>query len=396
LTGLTQDPARHDAGRIDRWVDLDIETAIARLGKAWTRLSDTAEAPPTADPLWQRIYWRAFQDHGGDVRVHALCADDGVAAIVPVRLRGRILRQWASDVNAHAPYRTFLLARAPHVAARVLDHLMSSAHMLDLGPASTQAPETDALVSAAQWRKLRVARDASGADAVVDLPSSWAELRQLLSPKLVGNTRRALRHLRDEGQLDFAIVTGGEQLERALEECFALETLGWKGRHGSPIRSSPDTLQFYSELADDASSAGRFALYTLRLNGALIAFEYCLRHNGRLDLLKQSYHPSFGRHSPGNVLRVLLLQHEIAAGEISSYHIGLVSEWKQRWATRLEPRCHVRIYDPGVRGTLAYLVKSWLPAAARRQPAVRATARWLLERLRQIGFLMLAVVEFAC
>src|SRR5207248_10109817 len=85
-----------------------------------------------------------------------------------------------------------------------------------------------------------------------------------------------------------------------------------------------------------------------------------LRHNGRLDLLKQSYHPAFGRHSPGNVLRVLLLQHEIAAGEISSYHIGQVSEWKQRWATRLEPRCHIRIYDPGVRGTLAYLMKSWL------------------------------------
>ena len=49
-----------------------------------------------------------------------------------------------------------------------------------------------------------------------------------------------------------------------------------------------------------------------------------------------------------------------------------------------------------MRGTLAYLMKSWLPARVRRQPAVRATARWLLERLRHVAFAMLAVAEFAC
>src|SRR5439155_1287392 len=83
--------------------------------------------------------------------------------------------------------------------------------------------------------------------------------------------------------------------------------------------------------------AGRLALYTLRLNSTLIAFEYCLRHNGRIDLLKLSYHPDFGRYSPNNALRFLLLQRELESGGVRSYHMGLVSEWKARWAPRLEP-----------------------------------------------------------
>jgi len=391
---LTQDPTPHESRQRDGWVDLDVDTAIAILGDAWTRLNETAAAPPTMDPLWHQVYWRAFGASGADVRVHALCAEDGVAAVFPVRETGRIVRRLASGVNGHTPYRTFSLARSPHVAARALDHLMASIDMLDLGPADARAPEVDALVSAAHRRGLHVSRDARGADAVIDLPASWAELRRSLGAKLVGNTTRRLRHLRERGRVDFDVVGSGPDLPRVLEECFALETLGWKGRRGSPIRSRPDTLQFYSELAAAAAAAGRLALYTLRLNSTLIAFEYCLRHNDRIDLLKESYNPEFSRYSPGSVLRLLLLQREIESGRARRYHIGQVSEWKQRWATRQEPCCHLRIYQPGLRGTLAYLVKSWIPGRARRQPVVRATARWVLGRLHEICFVV-AVAEYA-
>ena len=63
--------------------------------------------------------------------------------------------------------------------------------------------------------------------------------------------------------------------------------------------------------------------------------------------------------------------------------MGLVSEWKARWATRLEPLCRLRIYDPGARGTLAYLVKSWIPGRARQKVVVlRSARRWLSGRVR--------------
>ena len=364
------------------WIELDVETAVETLGDQWRQLTDAPEAPPTGDPMWHRVYWRAFGADGPAPRVHALRVGDEVSAIIPVRRTGRLLRQWSSGVNAHTPYWTFALSGQVAVAA--VEHLMASAQVLDFGPLYVCGVLTDALTRAARARGLRVSQDAHAPDAVIDLPASWAELQRSLGTKLVANTSRRLRLLAQLGRLDFEVVTSGRDLQQVLAECFTLETFGWKGRRGGvPIRSRPDTLQFYAELAEASAAAGRLALYTLRLNSTLIAFEYCLRHNGRIDLLKESYHPDFGRYSPGNALRFLLLEREVGSAGARSYHMGLVSEWKARWATRLEPLCRLRIYDPGVRGTLAYLVKSWIPGRARQKALVlRSARRWLSGRLR--------------
>jgi len=214
---------------------------------------------------------------------------------------------------------------------------------------------------------------------VIDLPASPAEFP--LSRNLISTTLRKKRQLARLGELEFDVVTGGPALQQVLAECFALETLGWKGQRGAPIISQPDTLQFYSELAEASAAAGRLALYTLRLNSTLIAFEYCLRHNGRIDMLKLSYHPRFGHHSPGNVLRLLVLEGEIKSGETRSYHMGLASEWKTRWATRLEPLCWLGIYDRGFRGTVAYLGGTWSGRLRRRTGRLRRR----VGRLRDAG-----------
>ncbi len=382
VTRLTR---RRAHGRTDdtaRWIDLDFETAISFLGDEWRPLTEIPEAPPTGNPLWQRAYWRAFHARGPALRVHALCEEDGVTAVIPVRPTWRLVRQWSSGVTGHTPYWMLALAPSPHVAVAALEHLMASAQMLDLGPLYTRAVETDALARAAHERGFRVSQDPRGADAVIDLPASPAKFQLALSRKLVGNTFRAQRQLTRLGRLEFDVITGGAGLRNALAECFTLETLGWKGQRGAPISSRPDTLQFYTELAETSAAAGRLALYTLRLDSTLIAFEYCLRHNGRIDLLKLSYHPDFGHYSPGNVLRFLLLDQEIKSGDTRSYHMGLVSPWKARWATRLEPLCRLRIYDPGIRGTAAYLVDTWTGRARHRAGLLRSAWRRLLGRWR--------------
>ena len=86
-----------------RWIELDVETATRILGDDWRRLIEMLEAPPTGDPLWQRVYWRAFHARGPSPRVHVLCGKDGVAAVIPVRPTGGLVRQWSSGVTAHTP-----------------------------------------------------------------------------------------------------------------------------------------------------------------------------------------------------------------------------------------------------------------------------------------------------
>jgi len=149
---------------------------------------------------------------------------------------------------------------------------------------------------------------------------------------------------------------------------------GGRGSAAAPIKlTTRHPCSFYTRLGWPKlrQLAGRLALYTLRLNSALIAFEYCLRHNGRIDLLKLSYHPDFGHYSPGNVLRFLLLDQEIKSGEARSYHMGLASDWKTRWATRLEPPsadCGSTIRSPRDGGVPRRLLDRARPPPGRPPP----------------------------
>ena len=109
-----------------RWIELDVETATRILGDDWRRLIETLEAPPTGDPLWQRVYWRAFQIPRPGPRVHALRVGDELTAVIPLRRTGRFIRRWLSGANAHTPYWTPALGPSPQAAGRALEHLMAA------------------------------------------------------------------------------------------------------------------------------------------------------------------------------------------------------------------------------------------------------------------------------
>src|SRR2546425_10039432 len=117
------------------WRELDLDTAVTDLGEAWRALLEATDAPPTVDPVWQQTYWRAFRRGDAPLRVHALPADGGVHAIIPVRRTGRLVRRWSSGVNGHTPRRTVALTHSAAVASGVVERLMASVDVLDLGPA---------------------------------------------------------------------------------------------------------------------------------------------------------------------------------------------------------------------------------------------------------------------
>jgi CelD/BcsL family acetyltransferase involved in cellulose biosynthesis len=322
-----------------------------------------------------RCFWDAFGDCAGNLTLLAARQDDRVVAILPLMRADRLLRRWASVSNFHSPSLVFASERLPAGAASViLERLLSSADVVDLGPVRADADFCAALQDGARARRLPAVLDAVESDAVIELHGPWEAFRRSLSRNLENTTARHHRQLQRLGELAFEEVTGGERLPAALEECFRLEAAGWKAERGSPILARQDTLRFYSELARRAAHAGILVLYVLRLGGRPVAFEYCLRAGRRIDMLKISYAPDLARYSPGNVLRYLILKSEIERGRITIYHMGRSSDWKLRWANRVEPLVRLRIYGRGPRARLA----SWaarLRVALKRNRPLRAAVR---------------------
>jgi CelD/BcsL family acetyltransferase involved in cellulose biosynthesis len=323
--------------------------------------------------------------------VHEVRRGHELIAALPMVRSGRAVRVWRSLENEHNPY--FLVSGAldENAAGVLLDALLADADYVLLRRLPLESQVSIALRAAAARMRLSVSfvEVAGSGDARLRLAGPWDEFRASLPKNIQRDLPRKRRLLERQGVLTYArVVAHGSELDSALTECFELETRGWKGTHGSPINRVPETLAFYGSLAGRLARQGRFALYVLRLNERIIAFEYSLRGGGHIDMLKLSFDPVFAQQSPGQVLRMLLLEDEIGRGEVHSYHLGRPSEWKLRWASEVAPLCTFRAYASTLRGRGAYLTGPVLRARVKRVPGVlwarsRLISLWPALRMRR-------------
>lgn len=355
--------------------------AIEKCAPAWDELAHDSTFSPTSDALWMRCFWRAFEDDDQSLRLHTLYQGDRLVAVFPLTRSGSIVRKWLSITNVHTPYCLFAInERCLDVVDEALEHLLESADLLELERLPAHGPLHAALVLAARARKLIVTENAQGGDHVIELFGPWEHFQLSLPAKMRRETRRKMKQLERLGRVEFELFASESEINPILEACFELETKGWKGKGGSPIRSHPRTHQFYGELARAAAAAGRFALYVLKFDGRIIAYEYCLRAQGKIDQLKPSFDPNLSRYSPGNVLRYKILQREVDVGEISSYHLGYPSDWKYHWTKRVDPLVRLRIYGRGVRSRLGYYAGPQLRRTLKKSPVARAMISWARKR----------------
>jgi len=353
--------------------------AMDRLAPAWDELAHAGTLSPTADSIWARCFCKAFCRNDEHVVLYSVYAGDRIVAVMPLKHCGRFLQSWESlIIGHHAPYWMFALDEDyPEATGLILDHLVKSSDKIIFRWLRSSGPLRSALLRAARSRSLVVWEKSAGGDTELTLLRSWEEFRRTLSKNLITDTERQIRRLQEQGDLRFETIEGGEELEKVLEECYRLEGLGWKGYSGTTIVSSERTIRFYTELAKTASQSGRFALYTLRLNNQLIAFDYCLRAQGHINGLKVGYHPQLARYSPGNVLRYHVLRREIEKSEIHTYHLGRPEPWKMRWCKRVEPLVHVQIYPRTVRGLVGYYAGPRLRDRLKRSPTLRRGVRYV-------------------
>ncbi len=337
-----------------RWVTLRGTPGIRAIANEWDELARRFETPPTADATWMRCFWAAFSEaHDADLRIDALYYGAQLAGVFPVHGAGRLWPVWRSVANGHAPCVSFA-AGAPcdDIAGAMLDHFLAEADGVDLERVQADGTFTRALVEAAEERGLSWVSEQRPGDLVLPVHASWELQQQTLAPNIARDTPRKLRKLSALGAVQLRVVADALELTEWLPRCFELETRGWKGQRGAPIMAKPGTHRFYTELAESAARQRRFALYILLCGTRLVAFEYCLRGHGRIDMLKLSFEPELARVSPGNVLRYLILEHEARRGEVQTYHFGADSEWKRRWARDVDPLIRLRIYRRGWHGRL--------------------------------------------
>jgi CelD/BcsL family acetyltransferase involved in cellulose biosynthesis len=319
-----------------------------RMQDEWNALVRATDDQPFYRHEWFRIWLDNFAP---DAPLRVLVARDSegrlVGALPLIEQRalvtGAPVRCLSAAANEHTPRFDLIAVDPTEVAAAFLEHLRRDRGWDVLHLASVP-PEGHA------WRLYETATRAGNPTGTWEadnspyfsLPASHEEMQQKLDTKFKANLRRRHKKLAEKGEVAVEKVTGGIELPLRLEEGYALEQSGWKGREGTAIAQDSHVAGFYSELARFAAHDGSLALYFLRVGGRPVAFQYSLTYGSTYYLLKPGYDEHVKECSPGQLLMDEVVRDCIEGGLSEFDFLGPDMTWKRDWAR--ESRPHTRLY----------------------------------------------------
>ena len=122
--------------------------------------------------------------------------------------------------------------------------------------------------------------------------------------------RRKWRRLAETGAVLIAAATESAAVGRALDDFFALEAGGWKGRAGTAIADHEELRRFIATAVRNLAAEGKAAINRIMVDGRAIAAAIVLRSGRCAWFWKIAYDEAFARYSPGVMLTVELT-HEL-------------------------------------------------------------------------------------
>jgi len=160
---------------------------------------------------------------------------------------------------------------------------------------------------------------------------SYEQIRQKISKHFRSELNLKGNRLSRLGDVEYISARKKDDLNKEFNDFLELEASGWKGQHGTAIKSNVKDKKFYENLTDNFSDIDSCELSLLTLNNEIIAGSYWLVNDSTVYFLKIGYDKKYSKVSPG----VLLLDHDIGkyADDHSINTISLFSDyqWQARW-----------------------------------------------------------------
>jgi hypothetical protein len=156
-----------------------------------------------------------------------------------------------------------------------------------------------------------------------------------------------------------------------LQQFYKLEAAGWKGHDGSAIHCGGDTLAFYDGIAREAAARGYFRLYSLEVNGAMVAGAFGVTTDACSYPMKIAYNEHLRRCGPGQVMFNGIFEDCAAAGIKELFFGGDRDRYKTSWTEDTLPHFNGFVFAPGFRTGVAYHIRTGILS-----PLGRLRRRW--------------------
>lgn len=144
---------------------------------------------------------------------------------------------------------------------------------------------------------------------------------------------------------EFSVYTKPEELNRAMEEIYAIERNSWKEETNTSITTQPMAMQFYNVFLPKAAENGWLYLVILRMEGSPVAYDMGILYADRYYMLKTSYDQRWKGVSPGLALRQFIMQELFKMGVKEHDFLGDDEPWKMRWTQTLRQHWNLYLYN---------------------------------------------------
>jgi CelD/BcsL family acetyltransferase involved in cellulose biosynthesis len=353
-------------------------SAFLNLEPVWSRLVREAELDhPFLEHAWARTWWECF-GAGSKLHILLVTAGDNPVAIAPLILtKSRMwgIKAWRLGFlyNSHVPRADFIIShrsgyRSEEAYAAIWRHLLTNRRwdLLQLCQLPEGSGTLEAIPRLASQVGCQVGVWESGASPFVPLDTTWPLYCEGLAAKHRANLRNRFKRLERVGAVELETIASGGTLTDAIEDGLGLEGAGWKKEAGTAIACDENLARFYSTFALRAAERGWLRLHFLDSGLKRVAFDYSLKYQNRLFLLKLGYDPAFAPYSPSNLLLAKVLESAFGQGVEKYDFLGETADWKQCWTKESTPNYWLFVFAGTFKGRLLHLIKFRLAPLLKR------------------------------
>lgn len=355
------------------------ETSFAGLTDQWDALVRSRPRPsPFLLHTWLLEWWRHYGE-GGELAVHVAYRNGRLVGALPLCLRSSYGLRVLSFIGGHTSLADLLVADGvpPEIGAALTRRAASAGQ--DFAEFSG-LPAASRLVEELGSSALTLIERSEA--PVLDLSRGWEETyRSKFSSKKRSHHRRRRRQLAELGRVEVDVARTADELDRALEDAFALHERRWSGRPDGSGFATPAGRSFHHATVRELAKLELPRIVTLKLDGRPVAFHYYIALEARMYVYRIAFDPAFARFSPGMINTLDAIETAAAEGVTRVEFLGGAERYKVELADHLEPLYRGFGLAHGVKGKAAVAARVAGIRARRRLKRSEALRRFYFDGL---------------
>jgi CelD/BcsL family acetyltransferase involved in cellulose biosynthesis len=166
------------------------------------------------------------------------------------------------------------------------------------------------------------------------------------------NIRRRMRALESAFDVQFAQVIDHCERREALEQLIRFSVDRWKTRGGTTAFPDPEMIAFHHAITRQAMSEDWLRLYTLKLDGAIVAVMYGFALGDCFYFYQHGFDDAYSRYSVGIVLMAMTIRAVIDNGMREFDMLYGHESYKSLWAQQQRPLSRIQLFPPRITGAL--------------------------------------------